>query len=199
MFKKINFRGYFLIMLISVAVTSCTIFIKIRKSPELEERTDKNTILVVGYFDDSQSPFNIGWGDLKQIRPASDEPYKELRANDDGLFYLENLPTGSYKLMSIEGREKGALSTQPWIVRLPEPSEDKAFRRTELRAKKPGVYFLGSYKLALMKKGGLFSDDKFETTALKKPTEKQVLKKLLKQAKGTRWEKVIKQRISKLK
>lgn len=199
MVNQLKFHRYLFLAFICVALTSCSIFIKIRKSPELDEQTDKNTILVVGYFDDSQSPFNIGWGDLKQIRPASDEPYKELRANDDGLFYLENLPVGSYKLISIEGREKGALSTQPWIVRLPEPSEDRAFRRTELRAKKPGVYFLGSYKLELMKKGGLFSDDKFETTALKKPTEKQVLKKLLKQAKGTKWEEIIKKRIRKLK
>ena len=182
-----------------VVLASCTVFIKIRKSPELEEQVNKNTILVVGYFDDSQSPFNLGWGDLKQVRPASDEPYKELRANDDGLFYLENLPVGSYKLISLEGREKGALSTQPWIISLPEPSHDASFKKTELVAKKPGVYFVGSYKLSLVKKGGMFSDDKFETTALKTPNEKQVLKKLIKYAKGTKWEKIIKQRTKKLR
>lgn len=199
MIKINNVRRYMFLMFIAVAVSSCTIFIKIRKDQQLDEQANKNSILVVGYLDDSQAPFNLGWGDLKQIRPADEEPYKELRADDEGLFYLENLPVGSYKLVSLEGREKGALSTQPWIIGLPEPSSDKAFWRTELRAKKPGVYFLGSYKLKRVKKGGLFSDDKFETIALKKPNEKQVLKKLLKHAKGTKWYKVIKKRIRKLK
>ena len=167
-----------LILLLVTILSGCTIYIHVTKSKYMDEQEKRNSILVFGYFDDSEAPFNMGWGDIKQIRPATDEPYKELRSNGKGLFYLENLPTGSYKLISLDGREKGMLSTQPWTVSFPDPSEDSDFKRTELRAKKPGVYFLGAYKLKLVKKGGfLIGRDKFETMALKKPTEKKLIKK----------------------
>lgn len=197
-FQK-NISQRLVLIFLLIFVSGCNVWIHVSKSKFMDEKKTKNSILVFGYFDDSEAPFSMGWGDIKQIRPATDEAYKELRSNGDGLFYLENLPTGSYKLISLEGREKGALSTRPWTTSFPEPSSDPDYKRTELRAKKSGVYFLGAYKLKLVKKGGLFGDDKFETTVLKKLTEKQVLKKLLKYAKGTRWKSMIKKRIRQLK
>jgi len=197
--KKTVYLKFITLVIMVISLSACGVHIKIRKSEQLEEQTQNNSILVVGYFDDSEAQFNLGWGFIKQIKPATSEAYKELRANDDGLFYLEDLPVGSYKLATLRGREKGLLSTQPWVMRLPEPSRDKAFKLTELRANNPGVYFLGSYKLKLVHKGGFFGSDKHETVALSTPTEKDVLKKLLKHSLGTKWEKIIKTKIDKLK
>lgn len=198
MLKNQKLNRLFLLLL-TLFVGGCSIYIHVSKDKQLDQQKNKNSILVVGYFDDSDVKFNLGWAHIKQIRPAIDEPYLEMRSDKNGLFYLENLPLGSYKLMSVDGREKGPLSTQPWTMSFPEPSSNKEYRRLELRARKSGVYFLGSYKRKLVKKGGFFGTDKFETIVLKKPTEKQVLTRLLKQAKGTKWKKIIQRRIKRLR
>lgn len=196
---KANMVKRLSLLVLITFISACAFHIHVTKNKHLDQKKNKNSILVVGYFDDSDSEFNLGWGYIKQIRPVIDEPYLEMRTNGDDLFYLENMPVGSYKLISVDGREKGALSTQPWSLTFPQPSKYKDFKRLELRAKKSGVYFLGAYKYKLVKRGGVFGTDKFETIALKKPTEKQVLKRLLKHSKGTKWKKIIQKRIKRLR
>ena len=196
--QKNILQKLFLILLV-IFVSGCSFNVHITKSKYMDEQEKKKSILVFGYFDDSEAPFNMAWGDIKQVRPITDEAYKELRSNGEGLFYLENLSIGLYKLISLAGSRKSILSSQPWSTKFPEPSSDPDYKRLELRTIKSGVYFLGSYKLKLVKKGGSFGSDKFEMTVLKKPTEKQVLRKLLKYAKGTKWKKMIQQRIKRLR
>jgi len=185
-----------LTILLIIGLASCTFYFS--KSKYMDDQEDRNSILIFGYLDDSEAPFTMEWGDMKQVRPTTDEPYKELRSNNEGLFYLENLPAGLYKINSVSGPEKG-LSNSHWDWGLPEPHDDAAFKRLELTAKKPGIYFVGSYKIKKVKDGGLFGIDKYETIATKRPSEKQVLKQLITYAKDTKWENAIKQRIKRLK
>ena len=185
-----------MVVIMTMATSGCSYMFA--KGSSIDEQESNKSILVYGYVDNSEAPFNIKSGDLKQVRPASSEPYKEVRTKD-GLIYLENLPLGSYKMIGVEGTDKNILSSTLWTSTFPEPSRNPDFKRLEFRAKKPGLYYMGSYKLDLVKEGGLFSVDKYEMIATKSPTEKQVLKKLVKYAKGTRWEKLINERIRKLK
>lgn len=192
-----TFLRAIVLILASLYLTGCSYMFT--KSEDLDDQETKDSILVYGYIDDSEAPFVVKEGYIKQVRPAIDEPYLELRCDDDGLFYLENLPVGSYKLINLEGPDRNILSRTLWETGFPEPSRDPKFKRTELRAKKPGLYYLGAYKLDLVKEGGFFSSDKYEMVVIEQPSERDVLAKLQVHAKGTRWESAIKQRISRLK
>ena len=101
-------------------------------------------------------------------------------------------------MTTLSGPEKG-LSQNYWDWTMPSPSDDKAFKRMELKASKPGLYFVGSYKINKIKDGGLFGVDKYETVATKDVSEKQALQKLVKYADGTKWEGLIKKRMAQIK
>lgn len=166
----------------------------------MDEQEDKNSIIIFGYINDKNAPFNMEWGDVKQIRPKTDEPVKDFRSNNEGLFYLENLPLGSYEITSVGGPEKGLLPNAYYEWDMPQNSDDKAFRkRMQIRAEKPGVYYVGSYKINKLKDGGFFGTDKYETVITKEVSEKQALKKLLTYADGTKWKNIIRKRIKRLK
>lgn len=186
----------FISLFLIFALASCTFYLS--KSASMDDQEEKDSILIYGYLNDKEAPFTMKWGEVKQVRPVSDEPYKELRSDNNGMFYLENLPTGLYKINTLSGPEKG-LSQSYWNWEMPSPSDDKSFARLEMKAKKPGLYFVGSYKIKKVKDGGLFSVDKYETVATKEVSEKQALQKLIKYASGTKWKKIIERRIKKLK
>lgn len=192
---KLAFKLFITAVLLA-GLVSCTIFIS--KSEDLDDREEKDSVLIFGYLNDTTAPFIMKWGDIKQVRPATDEPVKDLRSNNQGLFYLENLPVGSYKITTLGGPEKG-LSNSFYDWDLPQTSEDEAFKRMEIRAKKPGLYFVGSYAINKIKDGGFFGSDKYETIATTEVSEKQALEKLLVYAAGTGWDKTIKARLKQLK
>lgn len=194
--QAVSAGRYLMLAFLAVSMSGCVIHFS--KSKSIDDQEEPNSIMVVGYLDDSEAPFTMKWGEIKQVRPVIDEPYQELRSNNEGLFYLENLPVGSYQLEELGGPDKGFLSQDTWAWGFGDVRGDKGFERTELRASKPGIYFLGSYKIDMVKKGGLFSMDKYETLAVAQPTEKQVLQKLLPITKGTRWESVVRKRIRQL-
>ena len=191
-----HYSKVFITATLIFALAGCTIFVT--KSSDMDEQESKNSILIFGYLNDKDAPFTMKWGDVKQVRPATDEPIKDFRSNNEGLFYLENLPLGSYKIMTLGGPEKG-LSNSFYDWDLPQTRDDAAFKRMEIRAKKPGLYFVGSYRITKLKDGGLFGTDKYETVATKEVSEKKALKKLLTYAGGTKWQKIIEKRLKQLK
>lgn len=190
---------FLFIAFLLVSLSGCVIPIHFTKSDDVDDQEETDSILVVGYVDDNEAPFTMEWGEIKQVRPSIDEPYKELRSNEKGLFYLENLPVGSYQLIELGGPDKGFMSGDTWRWGFAGSANEKGFERIELKAKKPGIYYLGSYKIDLVKDGGLFGSDKYETMPIDQPNEKEVLKQLLPHTEGTKWERIVKQRISELK
>ena len=187
----------FIAAFLIVALASCTIFIT--KSQHMDEQEDKDSILIFGYMNDKDAPFTMEWGDVKQVRPATDEPIKDFRSNNQGLFYLENLPTGSFEIVSVGGPEKG-LSNAYYDWDMPQDRDDTAFRkRMQIKATKPGLYFVGSYKINKLKDGGVFGSDKYETVMTKEVSEKKALETLLTYAEGTKWKAIISKRIKQLK
>lgn len=187
----------FMTALLVFVLAGCTIFIT--KSRSMDEQETKNSILIYGYMNDKGAPFNMEWGDIRQVRPASDEPMKDFRSNGKGLFYLENLPVGSYKILNVGGPEKAMMPQLYYEWDFPTAREDADFKRMELKAKKPGLYFMGSYRITKIKDGGFFGTDKYETVATKEVSEKQALQMLIKNAEGTKWKNIIQKRIKQLK
>lgn len=187
----------FITAFLILGLVGCTIFIT--KGKSLDEQETKDSILIFGYINDAAAPFTMEWGDMKQVKPATDEPMKDFRSNNKGLFYLENLPVGSYEIMNVGGPEKG-LSNLYYDWDMPQDRDDAAFRkRMQIQAKKPGLYFVGSYKINKLKDGGMFGSDIYETIMTDEVSEKQALKMLLKHADGTKWESIINKRITQLK
>lgn len=187
----------FITALLMLVLAGCTIFIT--KSKSLDEQETKDSMLIFGYINDEAAPFTMEWGDIRQVRPATDEPMKDFRSNNKGLFYLENLPTGSYEIMNVGGPEKG-LSNLYYEWDMPQDRDNAAFRkRMQIQAKKPGLYFVGSYKINKLKDGGMFGTTIYETIMTDEVSEKQALKMMLKYADGTKWKTIINKRITQLK
>lgn len=181
-----------------VVLASCTIFIT--KSKYMDEQEEKNSVIVFGYINDEAAPFSMEWGDIRQVRPKTDEPIKDFRSNEEGLFYLENLPYGSYEVVSVGGPEKGLFvnAYYDWDMR-DDHDDGKLRKRMQLRVNKPGVYYIGSYKINKLKDGGMFGTDKYETVATNEVSEKKALQMLLTYADGTKWKNIIRKELKKLK
>lgn len=191
-----NHRGFFWSILLILPLAGCTFYFS--KSAYLDDQDTANSVLIYGYLDDSEAPFIMKEAQLKQIRPVTDEPLKDVRSNNEGLFYLENLPIGSYRLVSFEGPERG-LSDSYWTWSLTDKYGKPGFERTEFRVDKPGLLYIGSYKIDKVKEGGFFTSAKYETIAIKGPSEKELLTRLKQYAQGTKWERQIVQRLAQLK
>jgi hypothetical protein len=70
-----------------------------------------------------------------------------------------------------------------------------------LRISKPGIYFLGSYKYKQVK-SGMFSQAKFTIEKINKPTEAELLKRILDESsdiKDSAWGNKIRARLAQLK
>lgn len=168
-----------------------------------KEQSDDNTVLLVGSFDASEGPFKLQRGSIQQVRPANrSKPYRDVRiVKADNIFYRENLPTGLYKLHSVGGREKALLlwSNNFWTWGFPKDQDDPAAKFNQVRAEKPGIYYVGSYKIRVVREGGFLTPTTYATDLMDSPSEKEVLESLLKYTEGTKWHAMVQQRLAELK
>ena len=199
MFTSQVLKRFFQISVIALSafsLSSCVIYWT--KTGNAEEPIDNNKILVYGYLDDSQAPFKFRWGQLRQMLPKTDDPFVDLKLNKQGLFYLENLPVGSFAINSVGGPE-GGLSDRTWRWTFPSPANRPEFKLTELRSTKPGLYFMGAYKIYEAKKGGFFTNAEYSSLPVDKPSEIEILEQLREKTKDTKWDKLVVARIQELK
>lgn len=155
---------------------------------EMKAPVAQNVSLVYGYLDMSDAPTDVDWVDIKQMAPPTEKPYRGARV-DDGAFYSETLPPGSYMISGFGGSSfwhKGVIYD---ISRQGAP--------IRVRIQKPGMYFLGSWKVTQVDTG-FFEAPKFEVQRVGSPTEREVLEKMLPEAEGTWWEGQIKRRLAAL-
>ncbi len=186
---------YLLVIILALSTSGCLIYWT--KTGNAEEPV-ANSILAYGYFDDSDAPFKFRWGQLRQMLPRTDEPFHEIKLNKNGLFYLENLPVGSYTVDSLGG-PVGGLSKSYWRWHFPDPAQHPEFKLTELRANKPGIYFMGAYKVYESKKGGLFSVSEYSSAPISKPSELEILEQLHEKTQNSKWDHLVMARIAELK
>lgn len=166
-------------------------------SKHVDEQMNPNTALVFGYIDTANAPSNLKWAQARQLKTDSMEPYKAFRA-DDGMFYLENLGMGSYKMTTFGGSGfifmsyGQCIGTKNYSYEF--PSDDPKFEKLAFRLSKPGLYYAGSYKI-VKAKNNLFKENDYAFVKLESPDERELLKRLLPHAEGTKWQALIKKRL----
>lgn len=166
----------------------------------VKDMNDSKSSLVFGYIHASKGPMYFHWVQLRRIDAAGNEEYYTTRSNEDGLFYLENVPLGRYEIHRM-GRDcmpmgpnvvsNGAGGGVVWSL-------GQGSKATAMQIKRPGVNYLGSFQFTFVEGKGLFSRDTFTFTRANTPSEKELLQTLLPFAKETGWERNIKKRMAEL-
>jgi hypothetical protein len=154
--------------------------------------SDPTNSLVFGYVDMADAPTSINSAWITQVAPPSDTPYWGLGVSK-GLFYNSYLPPGSYQLSKLGG--SGFFAGQH------EYGFPRQGNRTALRITKPGIYFLGSFKYKKAK-SGMFEQGKFNIEKINKPTEAELLKRILdedSEIRDSAWGNKIRARLAQLK
>jgi hypothetical protein len=157
-------------------------------STEPEPPTSAQTSFVFGYIDMQDADPGLNWVTFQQLAPIARDPDIPGRAKD-GIFYLENVASGSYQVYDFGGRGGGFFAKGKlyfsYPVSFPVSRQSGSMR---VKVEKPGVYFLGSYKYVSVQGSRFTTSYVYDLEPLKKPTEREVLERLLPMVKGTKWE-----------
>ncbi len=157
-------------------------------SKMVSEVSSPKASLVFGYLDMDEAPSKLDWVDMKQVHPKIDKPYYHMRL-DKGLFYFENVPSGSFQLSGFGGNG-GFFSNAFYKYDIPSQTSENA----RLIIKNPGIYYMGTFKFKKVKTG-FFEKKKFDLEMVNSPGEKELLRQLLPYTEGTQWEKHIQKRL----
>lgn len=160
-------------------------------SGPVRDINDPTNSLVFGYVDMDEAPTSVDAAWMQQVAPPTETPYWSMSVKK-GLFYHTRLPTGSYQLSSFYGSGFFAGENR---YNFPRQGNETALRIT-----KPGIYFLGSYKYRKVKTG-IFEQDKFAIEKIGKPSEADLLKRILEddEVKDSAWGNKIRARLAQLK
>ena len=138
------------------------------------------------------APTSIAYASLQQVAPPSEAPYWSLAVRK-GLFYSAYLPPGSYQLSRFGG---SGFWAGEHAYNFPRQGN-----QTALRIEKPGIYFLGSFKYKT-EKSGVFEPGKFSMQKVSKPSEAELLKRILDEGSGIKdsaWRDRIQARLKQIK
>jgi hypothetical protein len=145
---------------------------------------EKENVFAFGYIDVDMALSSLGWVSLNQALPkAADGTINKYDCwIDDGAFFNGNLLPGSYQLAEFG---MGHSRVDFWA---------HAFR---FKMDKPGIYFLGSFKVKRDK--DIFSHS-IGLEKVDSPAESEILEKfVIPSASGTKWELPLKNRLKELK
>lgn len=174
-----------LFLLVAFALTGCSV------TPKLEKPDGENVSLVFGHIDMDDAPSELGSVVMKRMRPVTKTPYYHFWVVD-GTFFRGDVPEGSYKFTSFGGHS-GWKNTS-YNYNFPDQGKGELDRRIS----KPGLHYVGAYKYSEIDTG-IFQADKFNLVAVKKPTELELLERILPYADDAYWKNMIEKRIRELK
>jgi hypothetical protein len=97
---------------------------------------------------------------------------------EDELFFHIGVEPGSYQVDKFGG---SGFFRGDYVYNF----GGKGRNSTAIRIQRPGIYFLGAHRY-VNHSGGLFSADKFEMVPANKPTEKELLQRLVKRLENDR-------------
>lgn len=164
---------------------ACSGDMRLLDKPPGEKRS-----FVYGYFDMDDAPTDADWVQIRQYRPKTEYNIWNMRTHE-GVFYMEKFVPGAYGVIKFGGG--GGMFSSPHAYGIPR--QNKSMR---LIIKKPGIYYMGAYKYKSVKTG-FFEGGKFSIEKVKKPSEKEVLTRIIKFAKGSGWEKKLEAHMRRLK
>lgn len=154
---------------------------------EVKFDTVQTGAFVFGYIDRNEAPLPVEWVRYRPVSAGPKDPLLEFRV-DEGLFYREDLAPAQYELARF-GADEGMLHW--WYP-------EKSSLGIPFTVATPGqLLYLGSYRLRGSQTNDPFDHQySIEKTAF--PSELEVLKKILPNAKGSSWEPLLRKRIQQL-
>lgn len=161
----------FFIVLPAILLSSgCALF----STEEPVDHNDKTLSVIFGYFDMEGAPSwgGIDWVSVKQYKPKEAYYYTDV---DEGLFWHIGVEKSSVQVEQF-GRNTRFYSNATYTYNF----GGKGRNATSLIIKKPGVYYLGSYKYKAIDSGSVFKADSFDMEKSSSPSEKQLLTRVLK-------------------
>jgi len=142
-----------------------------------------NRSIVYGWLDiDDVDGNHMYAGYIRQFSPPTKEPYYSTYIDEfEGgyLVYFYGLPNGAFKLDSVKMQSCLGFVCSNTVYTYNFGTQGNV---ASVKIKKPGTYYLGSYKLA-EEDTGIFEQSKFSVTKAKKgPSKKAMLKHILENA-----------------
>lgn len=139
------------------------------------DHNDKSLSVVFGHFDLENAPSwgGIDWVSVKQYRPKQE--YYSCGV-EEGLFWHIGVKKGASIQVDQFGRGTRWYSNATYTYNFGGQGRNE----TSKKIKQPGVYYMGSYKYKAIESDSFFKPDQFDMVKSRKPTEKQLLTKLLK-------------------
>ena len=142
----------------------------------LQQINQPESSLLYGYMDMTDAPSCMAYFDMK-VFPTYDK-YIDFEV-ENGLFYHEAVPPGTYQLNEFGGTSTFFLFFFPTLHRYTFLNPDAKFKIAT-----PSMYYLGSFKYVRDK-------DAFDIQRIKSPSEGDLLVRLLPKVRGTKWENVV--------
>src|SRR5450759_565121 len=158
---------------------------------ELDPPTSPDAILVIGNFDMSEAMSTLTQVDIERLKPDPDKfnnKFWVIHKGESYTFFSAVLTTGQYKFSGAGGRMG---RNRMWY----DLEGDARFTRT---FPKPGIYYVGTYKIRTIMPKGMVGRAKNEITSIKEPGERELLLKVLPYAKHEYWKKLIERRLKEL-
>jgi hypothetical protein len=154
--------------------------------------------LVYAYLDFSEVKLNLNWAKLRQVLPVIEKPYYGMGYIPDPqnpyrvLVWHEDLGNGTYQVSGFGG--VSVYITQKVKINIHMPDTGK--NATAVRIERPGIYFLGAYKVTMPgSRWGAFINRNYVIEPVAPPPETDMLKQLLAIANGSGWQARIEQRL----
>ena len=173
------------VMIAWVVLSSCAV-----TNPAVRTSTDADASLVVGYFDMSDAPFDLGCVRITQGERAG-IAYRQscMRTLSSGLFFVENVPPMKYHIpFFYAGGKLHMISAERQDVSDLAPHS---------------MVFLGAFKYKPvapnLAQALEITPKQYRLDPVTKPSEAAVLQMLLERVEDDRWEKRIRARLAQAK
>lgn len=148
---------------------------------KITDHTDRS--IVYGWLDIDDVDGNYMFaGFVRQYTPTIKNPYYTLRTDKfkgGYIYYFYGLPNGAFKLDSLKMQSCLGIFCGNTIYNYDFGTQGTV---ATVKIKKPGTYYMGSYKMAEVDTG-MFEQSKFNVTPTKKgPSQKEMLQYILTKA-----------------
>jgi hypothetical protein len=173
-----------------LGLTAVLVFSGCALNPSVRTTTESDAALLFGYFDMSESPYELSCVKMTQDE-RSGIVYRQscMTTLPSGLFYMENVPPMKYHIpfFNAGGKLHMISSSERDLIDVPPQS----------------MIFIGPYKYKVLDKNLAqvlkITSEKYGLESVNSPSKKEVLKMLLKEVKDPRWKQRIQQALSKMK
>ena len=148
---------------------SLLLFLGACATPQVDPN-DTTRSVVYGYIDMDEAPSSVDWVFIMDYN--SDEQGFTTSV-EDGIFYHVGIPPGPYQVDSF-GRNTRWWSNTSYTYEFGSDGRNQ----TAVRIKRPGIYYMGAYKYVPVDTGW-FEPGKFEMKKTSRPSEREILEKVL--------------------